>query len=70
MTMLVHSHGPFAGFPYPSGRRDTVGADAAQAHLAMIRRFCTCALTVLVAGGAVAAIIALKTAVYLSRLTF
>jgi hypothetical protein len=70
MTMLTHTRGPFERVPYASGRRDTAGAGAAQAHLAMIKRFCICALTMLVAGGAVAAVIALKTAVYLSRLNY
>jgi hypothetical protein len=70
MTMLTHSRGRFERVLYSSGRRDNVRAGAAQAHLATIKRFCVCALTVLVAGGAVAAVIALKTAVYLSRLNY
>jgi hypothetical protein len=70
MTMLTHSRGPFETASYSSGKRDNVRAGAAQAHLATIKRFCICALTLLVAGGAVAAIIALKTAVYLSRLNY
>jgi hypothetical protein len=38
---------------------------SAQAHLAMIGRFCIGALTLLAAGGVVAAIMALKIAIYL-----
>ena len=45
-------------------RRDTIREVAAEAHLAMIKRFCISALTVLAAGGAIAAIIALKAAIY------
>jgi hypothetical protein len=39
-------------------------------HGAMIRRFCLCALTALLAGGALAGIIALKAAIFLSRLNY
>jgi hypothetical protein len=67
MTMLTHSRGPFERSAYSSGRRDTAGAGAAEAHLAMIKRFCICALTILAAGGALAAIIALKAAIYYWR---
>jgi hypothetical protein len=45
-------------------KRDTIREGAAQAHLAMIKRFCISALTVLAAGGAIAAIIALQAAIY------
>jgi hypothetical protein len=70
MTMLTHPRGPFERARYSLGRRDTDGTIAAEAHLAMIRRFCICAVTILVAGGAVAAIIALKAAIYLSRFNY
>jgi hypothetical protein len=36
----------------------------------MIKRFCTCALAALVAGGAVAGIVALKTAIYFWRFNY
>jgi hypothetical protein len=51
-------------------RRDTIGAGAAEAHLAMIKRFCKCALTILAAGGAVAGVIALKAAVHISSFSY
>jgi hypothetical protein len=63
MTMLTHTRGPFERARY--SRRDTVGAGTAKAHLAMIKRFCLGALTILLAGTAVAAIMALKIAIYL-----
>jgi hypothetical protein len=65
MTMLTHIRGPFERARYSSAGRDTVGAGAAKAHLAMIKRFCLGALTILLAGTAVAAIMALKIAIYL-----
>jgi hypothetical protein len=68
MTMLTNTRGPFERAPYSSGGRDTVGAGAAKAHLAMIKRFCIGAFTILAAGGAVAAIMALKIAIYLPLL--
>ena len=64
MTMLTHTRGPLERAPYSPQRRDTVAAPPAAAHLAMIKRFCMCALTVLAAGGAIAAIIALKAAIF------
>jgi hypothetical protein len=70
MTMLTHPRGPFERAADSSGRPDTVGAAAAKAHLATIKRFCICALTVLAAGGVLAAIIALKATIYLSRLNY
>jgi hypothetical protein len=65
MTMLMHTRDTFERAPYSSGRRDTAGAGAARAHLAMIKRFCISALTIVAAGCAVAAIMALKIAIYL-----
>jgi hypothetical protein len=67
MTMLTHTCAPSKPAPHLSERRDTVGAGAADAHLAMIKRFCLCALTILVAGGAAAGVIALKAAIYFWR---
>jgi hypothetical protein len=40
------------------------------AHLAMIRQFCRIGLTILLAGGALAGIIALKTVVYFWRYNY
>jgi len=65
MTMLTHTRGPFERAPYSSRRRDIVAARPAAAHLATIKRFCICALTVLAAGSAIAAIIALKAAAFI-----
>ena len=64
MTMLMHTRGPFERAPSSMGRQDTVREGAAEAHLAMIKRFCISALTVLAAGGTIAAIIALKAAMF------
>jgi hypothetical protein len=60
MTMLTHARGPFEAAPNSSERQDAAGADAAEARLAMIKRFGICALTILLAGSALAGIIALK----------
>lgn len=70
MTMLTHTRGPFKPASYSSGERDTAGAGIANAHLAMVRQFCKYALTILIVGGAVAGIIALKAAIALSRLGY
>jgi hypothetical protein len=67
MTMLTHPRGPFERARYPLENRSDVRASSAAAHLATIRRFCLGALTILLAGSAVAAITALKIAVYLPR---
>ena len=60
MTMLMHTRGRFEGAPNSSERRDAAGADAAEARRAMIKRFGICAVTILLAGSALAGIIALK----------
>jgi len=52
---------------------DLTAADLAArraAHLAMIRQFCRIGLTILLAGGALAGIIALKTVVYFWRYNY
>jgi hypothetical protein len=67
MTMLTHPRGPFERARYPLESRSDVRASSAAAHLAMIKRFCLGALTILLAGSAVAAIMALKVAIYLPR---
>jgi hypothetical protein len=64
MAMLTHDlKRPF----HPTEKQLQVRAGAASAHLAMIKRVCLCALTVLLAGGALAAVIALKAAIYFWR---
>ncbi len=68
MTMLTHTRGPFKRAFYSSEGRDTAKPVSAAAHLAMIKRFCTGVVTVLAAGAAVAAIMALKIAIYLPLL--
>jgi hypothetical protein len=66
MTMVMHTRGPFERAAGSSQRRNPARTGAA-AHLAMIRRFCVTAVTILAAGTAVAAIMALKLAIYLPR---
>ena len=51
MTMLMHARHPFERAPSSMEKRDTIREGAAEAHLAMIKRFCISALTVLAAGG-------------------
>jgi hypothetical protein len=68
MTMLMHTRGPFERAASSSTRQNTIRYGAAAAHLAMIKRFCVGALTVLAAGGALAAVIALKAVIYYWRL--
>ena len=67
MTMLTHARGPFERARYPLESRSDVHASSAAAHLATIKRFFLGALAILLAGSAVAAIMALKIAVYLPR---
>jgi hypothetical protein len=67
MSLLTHTGRPFERGPYSSAKREQTGA--ANARLAMIRRFCLVALTSLLALCAVGGIIALKTAAYLSHFT-
>ena len=61
MTMLMHTRGPFERAPSSLERQDAAGADRAEARLAMIKRFGICALTLLLAGGALTGIVALRT---------
>jgi hypothetical protein len=63
MTMLTHARGPFERVRYSSESRDLAGAGVAATYLAMITRFFMRLLMVLAAGGAVAAIMALKVAI-------
>jgi len=61
MTMLMHTRGTRAGRPDGSETR-TAGV-----RLAAVKQFCMCALAALLGGGAIAGIIALKTAAYFWR---
>ena len=70
MTMLTHPGGPFEQAPDSSGRQTTVEAGAADARRAKIKQFCMCALSVVLAVGVLAGIIALRAAFFLSRLNF
>ena len=67
MTLLTHSGRPFERAAYSSAKREQTGA--ANAQLAMIKRFCLIALTSLLVLCAVGGIVALKTAAYLSHFT-
>jgi hypothetical protein len=66
MTMLTHTRGSFER-DSSSTRRDAVRNVGAEARPGMIQRLCIGALKVLAAGGAIAAIIALKAAIYYWR---
>jgi hypothetical protein len=65
MTLLTHPGDSLERVAYGPGRRVAPASGGAQAHLAVIKRFCIGALAVLAAGGAVAAIMALKIVAYL-----
>jgi hypothetical protein len=67
MSMLMHTRGRFGPAPASPERRDTNREAAAQGRLALIKRVCRHALVVLAAAGALAAIIALKAAIYYWR---
>ena len=66
MTMLTHARG-LGPAAHSVEKRPAAGAGAAAAHWAVIRRFGAGALAILAAGGAFAAIMALKVAIYLPR---
>ena len=67
MTMSTHTGGSLERVPYPAGNQEPARAGAAAAYLAMIKRFSMCVLMILGAGVAIAAIMALKVAIYLPR---
>jgi hypothetical protein len=50
--------------------RRTARTAAAKARLAAIKQFCLGAVAIVAAGAALAAVIALKTAIYLSRFNY
>ena len=58
--MLMHARSPFEGAPNSPERQDAAGAGAAEARLAMIKRFGMYALTILLAGSALTGIVALR----------
>jgi len=64
MTMLMHTRGSFKPSRRSADGQDTAGTVVANAHLAMIKRFCISTLIVLAVGGTLAAIIALKAALF------
>jgi hypothetical protein len=83
MTMMTHTSGPVQRTPSPSASQAPFEARAAAtdlteaelaarraAHRAMIGQFCRVGLTILLAGGALAGIIALKTVVYFLRYNY
>lgn len=67
MTMLTPTRGPFTQAFHSSERRGPAKPGTANFHLTTIKRFCVCALLALLAGGAVAGIMALRTAAYFWR---
>jgi len=64
MTILTHTRGSFKPPRHSTGRQDSAEPVRANAHLALTRRFCISALTGLIVGGTLAAIIALKAALF------
>jgi hypothetical protein len=70
MTMLTHTGGPFKPARDSSTAQEAAGTAAASARMAMVKQFCVHALTVVIAGVALAGIIALKAAIFLSRVSY
>jgi hypothetical protein len=70
MTMLMHPGSRFKPASHASRRRDVVGLPPADAQLAAIKRFFLCVLAALLAGGAVAGVIAIRTAAYFWRFPY
>jgi hypothetical protein len=66
MTMLTHTGSSFKPVRRSPNGQDTAGSIAANAHLAMIKRFCIGVVTVVAAVGALAAIVAVKAAFFVS----
>jgi hypothetical protein len=70
MTMVMQTRGPSKPAPHSSERQNSAGAGAAEAHPGMLKRFCMLALTILLAGAALAGIIALRAFAVLHNLNF
>jgi hypothetical protein len=70
MTMLTHTRGPSKRAPYSSERQNAAGAEAAEAHPGMLKKFSMHAVTILLAGAALAGIIALRAIAVLHNLSF
>lgn len=68
MTMLTHTHS-LERSSYSPQNRDAE-TDAADTRIATIKRICLCTCAALLAGGAMAGIIALRTAIYLARFNY
>ena len=69
MTMLTHTHS-LERSSYSPQSRDAETDDDAGTRLATIKRICLCACAALLAGGAMAGIIALRTAIYVARFNY
>lgn len=65
MTMLMHSYTRSRRPQYSPETRGTAQATVSRARLATIKRLCLRALAVLMVGGALAGLIALKAAIFL-----
>jgi hypothetical protein len=68
MTMLTYARDPFERTRFSSANNGLVGGGNAAAHLATIKRFCMGVVTILAAGAAVTAVMALKLASYLPHI--
>lgn len=64
MALLTHSDGSFAASPHPSAGRHTGAAQAIGDPMTRVRQACQFILGVMLAGGALAGIIALKTVAF------
>jgi hypothetical protein len=65
MTMLTHTYGRSGRPQYSPETRDTAQTGVSRTSLATIKRLCLRALAVLMVGGALAGLIALKAAIFL-----
>lgn len=64
MTLLTHTGNRFKPASYSSGQQSTARATPVGKHREVVKRFCRYIVAGLLVGGAVAGIIALKTAAY------
>jgi hypothetical protein len=67
MSTLMHH---FDGSLHSSERKSTVRIGSAETRLATANKFCLSALAMLSAGGLLAGLIVLRTAIYFSRFHF